>query len=89
MQRKLGIAVEDRAPLPEDKAKRERIVLLKRNDDEYYPYYIIRAPDESSAPPGQRLRSTSLEKKCRNTLLMVALIIKGDGLRGDGLRGEW
>jgi hypothetical protein len=48
---KLGIAVEDRArrqrrlatdqrsgaPLPENKAKRERFVLLKRNDDEYYP----------------------------------------------------
>jgi len=43
---KLGIAVEDRAPLPENKAKRERFVLLKRNDDEYYPYYTIRAQDD-------------------------------------------
>jgi hypothetical protein len=46
IQRKLGIAVEDRAPLPEDKSKRERFVLLKRNDEEYYPYYIIRAQDD-------------------------------------------
>ena len=46
IQRKLGIAVEDRAPLPENKAKRERFVLLKRNDDEYYPYYTIRAQDD-------------------------------------------
>ena len=57
---KLGIAVEDRArrlwrlatdqrsgaPLPENKAKRERFVLIKRNDDEYYPYYTIRAQDD-------------------------------------------
>ena len=43
---KLGIAVEDRAPLPENKAKQERFVLLKRNDDEYYPYYTIRAQDD-------------------------------------------
>jgi hypothetical protein len=46
VQHKLGIAVEDRAPLPEDKSKRERFVLLKRNDDEYYPYYTIRAQDD-------------------------------------------
>ena len=43
---KLNIAVEDRAPLPENKAKQERFVLLKRNDDEYYPYYTIRAQDD-------------------------------------------
>jgi hypothetical protein len=43
VQCKLGIAVEDRAPLPEDKSKRERFLLLKLNDNEYYPYYIIRA----------------------------------------------
>jgi hypothetical protein len=45
IQRKLGIAVEDRAPQPEDESKRERFVLLKRNDDEHYPYYTIRAQD--------------------------------------------
>ena len=38
--------VEDRAPLPKDKSKRERFVLLKRNDSEYYMYYTIRAQDE-------------------------------------------
>ena len=43
VKRKLGIAVEDRAPLPEDEDKQERFVLLKRNDDEHYQYYTIRA----------------------------------------------
>ena len=43
VQRKLGIAVEDRAPMPEDESKRERFVLLKLNNSEYYPYYTIRA----------------------------------------------
>ena len=45
VQRKLGIAVEDRAPQPENESKRERFVLLKRNDPDYYAYYIIRAQD--------------------------------------------
>ena len=45
IQRKLGIAVEDRAPLPDDKGKQERFVLLKRNDPDYYSYYTIRAQD--------------------------------------------
>ena len=43
IQRQLGIAVEDRAPMPEDESKRERFVLLKLNNSEYYPYYTIRA----------------------------------------------
>jgi hypothetical protein len=43
IQRKLGIAVEDRAPLPDDKGKQERFVLIKRNDPDYAPYYTIRA----------------------------------------------
>jgi len=43
VQRKLGIAVEDRAPLPDDVKKQERFVLLKRNDPEYMTYYTIRA----------------------------------------------
>ncbi|CCV01984.1 hypothetical protein IIV22A_140L [Invertebrate iridescent virus 22] len=38
-------SVKDRAPLPDDKKKQERFVLLKRNDDEYYPYYTIRAQE--------------------------------------------
>jgi hypothetical protein len=59
VKRKLGIAVKDRAPLPvdhgpkdhdrdpalpdRDEDKQERFVLLKRNDDEHYQYYTIRA----------------------------------------------
>ena len=45
IQRKLGIAVEDRAPLPEDESKRERFVLIKRNDPDFMPFYTIRAQD--------------------------------------------
>jgi hypothetical protein len=45
IQRKLGIAVEDRAPLPENKGKQERFVLLKRNDPDHAPYYTMRAQD--------------------------------------------
>jgi hypothetical protein len=43
VQRKLGIAVEDRAPLPVDEDKQERFVLIKRNDDQTFQYYTIRA----------------------------------------------
>jgi hypothetical protein len=43
VKRKLGIAVEDRAPLPVDLKKQERFVLLKRNDPDHAPYYTIRA----------------------------------------------
>ncbi|CCV02152.1 hypothetical protein IIV25_134R [Invertebrate iridovirus 25] len=43
VQHKLGIAVVDRAPLPLSEDKQERFVLIKRNDDEYYSYYTIRA----------------------------------------------
>ncbi|ADO00378.1 hypothetical protein WIV_gp035 [Wiseana iridescent virus] len=43
IKRKLGIAVEDRAPLPVDEDKQERFVLLKRNDDQHYQYYTVRA----------------------------------------------
>jgi DNA-binding Lrp family transcriptional regulator len=43
IQRKLGIAVEDRAPQPEDETKRGRFVMLKRNDPEFMGYYTIRA----------------------------------------------
>ncbi|CCV02357.1 hypothetical protein IIV30_162R [Invertebrate iridescent virus 30] len=56
VQHKLGIAVEDRAPLPEDELKRERFVLIKRNDDEYYPYYTIRAQE------GYTTRKLKIEK---------------------------
>jgi len=43
VQRKLGIAVEDRAPLPDDVKKQERFILLKTNDPKYWSYYTIRA----------------------------------------------
>ena len=43
IQRKLGIAVEDRAPLPVSEEKQERFVLLKLNDPDYQPYYTMRA----------------------------------------------
>jgi hypothetical protein len=46
VQKKLGIAVEDRAPLPVDQRKQERFVLFKRNNPDYVPYYIIRAQSE-------------------------------------------
>jgi uncharacterized protein YdaT len=41
VQKKLNIAVEDRAPLPSQNKKKERFVLLKRKDDDF-PYYVIR-----------------------------------------------
>ncbi|ADO00528.1 hypothetical protein WIV_gp184 [Wiseana iridescent virus] len=43
VKRKLGIAVEDRAPLPVDEEIQERFVLIKRNDEQHYQYYTIRA----------------------------------------------
>jgi hypothetical protein len=54
IQRKLNIAVEDRAPLPDDKKKQERFVLIKRNDPDYLPYYTIRAQSDYTS---RRLRS--------------------------------
>jgi hypothetical protein len=50
----LGIAVEDRAPLPDDKKKQERFVLIKRNAPDYLPYYTIRAQNEYTS---RKLRS--------------------------------
>jgi len=47
-------AVEDRAPLPDDKKKQERFVLIKRNDPDYLPYYTIRAQSDYTS---RRLRS--------------------------------
>jgi chromosome segregation ATPase len=41
IKRRLSIAVEDRAPLPEQSSKQERFVLLKRNDPEHPAYYTI------------------------------------------------
>jgi hypothetical protein len=42
VQKKLNIAVEDRAPLPSQNRKKERFILLKRNDEEDFPYYAVR-----------------------------------------------
>ncbi|CCV01974.1 hypothetical protein IIV22A_130R [Invertebrate iridescent virus 22] len=47
-------SVKDRAPLPDDKKKQERFVLLKRNDEDYMPYYTIRAQDSYTT---RRLRT--------------------------------
>ena len=47
VQKKLNIAVDDRAPQPEQTGKRERFILLKRNDEDY-PYYTIRAQHSSA-----------------------------------------
>ena len=44
IQHKLDIAVQDRAPQPCKSPRRERFILLKRDDDDY-PYYTIRAQD--------------------------------------------
>ena len=57
IQHKLGIAVEDRAPLPVDQKKQERFVLLKRNDEDYMAYYTIRAQNEYTT---RKLRSQKL-----------------------------
>ena len=47
VQKKLNIAVEDRAPQPKQTGKRERFILLKRNDEDY-PYYAVRAQHSSA-----------------------------------------
>ena len=41
VQKKLNIAVEDRAPQPDKTIKKERFVMMKRSDAEY-PYYVVR-----------------------------------------------
>jgi hypothetical protein len=63
VKRKLGIAVEDRAPLPADEKKQERFVLIKRNDPFYIPYYTIRAQNEYTSRKirSQRMLFPNLE----------------------------
>ena len=56
IQTKLEIAVEDRAPQPKKNDKRERFILIKRNDEEY-PYYTIRAQDVSARTALKRQRN--------------------------------
>lgn len=48
MNDKLDVAVEERAPFPEEESKIERFILIKREDN-YYPYYAIRAQDKNAA----------------------------------------
>ncbi|CCA61424.1 anti-repressor Ant [Diadromus pulchellus ascovirus 4a] len=47
MNNKLDVAVEDRAPIPDDHSKVERFVFLKRPNADY-PYYAIRAQAAST-----------------------------------------
>ncbi len=42
---KLGIPNDIRPPQSDCESKYERFVLIKRNDKDYYPYYIIKAQD--------------------------------------------
>jgi Protein of unknown function (DUF3627) len=55
VQSKLDISVEDRAPQPDKSRRRERFLLLKRNNDEF-PYYTIRAQDVSAKKALKRQR---------------------------------
>lgn len=43
VQRKLGIEVDSKVLKPVTNSTRERVVLIKRNDPDYYPYYSIQA----------------------------------------------
>jgi len=60
IQHKLNIAVEDRAPQPKQSGKRERFILLKRNDDDY-PYYNIRAQHVNAMSALRKQRALYLE----------------------------
>ena len=55
VQAKLDISVEDRAPQPDKDRRRERFLLLKRNDEEF-PYYTIRAQDINAKKALKRQR---------------------------------
>lgn len=57
IKRRLSIAAEDRAPLPEQSSKQERFVLLKRNDPNHPAYYTIRA---QNAYTTNRIRAQEL-----------------------------
>jgi Fe-S cluster assembly scaffold protein SufB len=55
VQSKLDISVEDRAPQPDKDPRKERLLLLKRDNNDY-PYYIIRAQDVSAKRALKRQR---------------------------------
>jgi hypothetical protein len=56
VQKKLNIAVEDRAPQPVHNNKKERFILVKRDDPDY-PYYTIRAQHVSAQAALRKQRS--------------------------------
>lgn len=60
IQNKLDIAVEDRAPQPKKTNKRERFILLKRNDP-HFKYYTIRAQDVNARIAIKRQRTLFTE----------------------------
>jgi hypothetical protein len=60
IQNKLDIAVEDRAPQPKKTNKRERFILLKRNDPDF-KYYTIRAQDVNARIAIKRQRTLFTE----------------------------
>ncbi|MGL5962693.1 MAG: DUF3627 domain-containing protein [Cetobacterium sp.] len=62
IQHKLNIAVEDRAPQPKQSGKRERFILLKRNDLDY-PYYNIRAQHTNAQSALRKQRAVYSEIK--------------------------
>lgn len=56
VQKKLDISVEDRAPQPDKNTRRERFLLLKRNNDTF-PYYTIRAQEINARKALKRQRN--------------------------------
>ena len=65
---KMNVALEDRAPQPEESSKSERFILLKRCDKEDFPYYVIRAQRDTA--------NSSLRKQKKlysNVLLLLDL----------------
>jgi FtsZ-binding cell division protein ZapB len=60
VQVKLDISVEDRAPQPNRLGRKERFMLIKRND-EHYPYYTIRAQDTNARKALKRQQSKYTE----------------------------
>jgi myosin heavy subunit len=56
VQTKLNIAVVDRAPQPALNSKKERFILVKRDDPDY-PYYTIRAQHVSAQAALRKQRS--------------------------------
>ena len=56
VQKKLNIAVEDRAPQPDIKAQRERFILLRSNEMDL-PFHVIRAQEAGARKTLKRYQS--------------------------------